>query len=311
MRRAPTRERTAGGRPSRWLAAALVLAGWTVLTGCGGATHTRALTVVASTDVWGSVARAIAARHVTVKSILSGADIDPHSYEASPADAAALADASLVVFNGGGYDKWVTDVLAQHRDTKAVDAYSFLPNDGQPRNEHVFYDLNVAKSVAATVADRLASIDPANAGDYRANAAAFARDADSIAGSERALASSYPNASVVETEPVPFYLLKASGLVNRTPPPFEAAIENETDPAPADMAAVLDMINRRQVSALLINPQTTTSAINPLRDAARRSGVPVTEVTETLPSGTDYLTWQHNTVNQLLTALHASQPAKP
>jgi zinc/manganese transport system substrate-binding protein len=30
-------------------------------------------------------------------------------------------------------------------------------------------------------------------------------------------------------------------------------------------------------------------------------------VTETLPSGTDYLTWQRNTVNQLLAALRSSR----
>ena len=54
------------------------------------------------------------------------------------------------------------------------------PN-GEPPDEHVFYDLNVAKSVAAAIADRLAAIDPANAADYRANAAEFGRGADAIA----------------------------------------------------------------------------------------------------------------------------------
>ena len=90
-------------------------------------------------------------------------------------------------------------------------------------------------------------------------------------------------------------------------PAFSSANENETDPAPSDMAAVLDLINHRQVSALLVNPQTSTPAIDGLQDAARRAGVPVTMVTETLPSGTDYLTWQRDTVNQLLAALRSSR----
>ncbi|OBJ30676.1 metal ABC transporter solute-binding protein, Zn/Mn family [Mycobacterium colombiense] len=306
-----TRQRTAKARTAaarRWLAAALVLTGGAILTACGGTAHSRAISVVASTDVWGSVARAVAGPHVAVKSILSGADIDPHSYEVSPADAAAIADAALVVFNGGGYDAWVDGVLARHPDAKQVDAYSFL-DGGQPRNEHVFYDLTVAKSVAVTIADRLATLDPANAADYRANAAAFGREADSIAGAEHAIATTHPNTAVVATEPVAFYLLQASGLANRTPPTFEAAIENETDPAPADMAAVLDLVNRRQVAAVLINPQTSTTAVNGLRDAARHAGVPVTDVSETLTDGTDYLTWQRNTVNQLQTALQSSGPA--
>lgn len=55
-------------------------------------------------DVWGSVARAVTGGHVPVKSILTGAHADPHSYQASPADAAAIVDAELVIYNGGGYD---------------------------------------------------------------------------------------------------------------------------------------------------------------------------------------------------------------
>lgn len=53
------------------------------------------------------------------------------------------------------------------------------------------------------------------------------------------------------------------------------------------MAAVLDMIAGREVAALLVNPQTPTAATDELQVAARRAGVPITELTETLPSGTD------------------------
>jgi zinc/manganese transport system substrate-binding protein len=299
---------------SRPLAAALLLAAWAVLTGCAGAAHPRAATVVASTDVWGSVARAVTGRHVAVTSILRGADTDPHSYQATPSDAAAIADAALVVYNGGGYDPWVDQVLDRHRSVASVDASSFATtgtNGGQPPNEHVFYDLSVAKSVASSIADRMTAIDPGNAADYRANAAEFCRGADAIAISEHSIASAYPDTGVLATEPVGYYLMAASGLVNRTPPAFTAANENETDPSPADMASVLDLIDHRQVAALIVNPQTSTAAITGVENAARRAGVPVTEVTETLPDGIDYLTWQRRTVDHLLAALRANRSATP
>jgi zinc/manganese transport system substrate-binding protein len=304
------------GSAARWRSAVFV---WLIgaaaltasLTGCGtgGAEHPGATTVVASTDVWGSVASAVAGGHVAVKSILTGANADPHTYAASPSDAAAITDAALVVYNGGGYDPWVDRVLAAHPAINSIDAYSLLGTtpDRQPPDEHVFYDLAVAKTVAATIADRLASIDPGHAADYRTNAAAFGRAADAIANSERAIATTYPAAAVVATEPVVYYLLIASGLINRSPVAFTVANENDHDPAPADMASVLDLIEGRQVSALLITPQTSTPATNDLQAAARRAGVPVTEVTETLPGGTDYLTWQRNTVNQLAAALQSGR----
>jgi zinc/manganese transport system substrate-binding protein len=311
------RRRPTSGKPLRWhCTVAAILIGSTMLTGltgCGtsGGAHPNAGAIVASTDVWGSVARAVAKSHLVVRAILSGAATDPHSYQATPSDAAAIADAALVVYNGGGYDRWVEQVLERHPGIKSIGAYSLLepanyPSGGPP-DEHVFYDLNVAKSVAALIADRLAIIDPANAADYRANAAEFCRGADAIAISEHAIATNYPAAGVIATEPVGHYLIAASGLINRTPPAFTAANENETDPSPADMASVLDLINHRQVAALLVNPQTSSAATNGLKDAARRAGVPVAEVTETLPPGTDYLTWQRNTVNQLLAALRTSR----
>jgi len=280
--------------------------------GCSGGGPAGGTAVVASTDVWGSVARAVAGTRLAVTSLLNGTDKDPHSYQPSPSDAAALTDAALVVYNGGGYDPWVDTVLAGHPDVTRVQAVTFATRSaGRPPNEHVFYDVGVAKAVATAIADRLAAIDSANADSYRANAGAFGRDTDDIAASERAIATAYAGVGVIVTEPVAHYLVEATGLIDRTPAALTAATENETDPSPADMAVVLDLINGHQAAAVLFNPQTATPAINKLREAARRAGVPVVEVTETLPAGTDYLTWQRATVSRLLAALRSGGAARP
>ena len=81
-----------------------------------------------------------------------------------------------------------------------------------------------------------------------------------------------------------------------TPEGFASAVEEGDDPSPADVAAMLDLINTRQVSALVFNPQTETAATKQIEDAARQASLPVVTVTETLPQGTDYLTWQRETV---------------
>jgi zinc/manganese transport system substrate-binding protein len=265
--------------------------------------HDAAATVVASTDVWGSVASAVAGGHATVKSIVTSAVDDPHSFEASPAEAAEIADASLVVYNGGGYDHWVDDVLANHPDVANVDAYSLLNTSAQPANEHVFYDPATAKAVASKIADRLAEVDSGHADAYRANAAEFGKQADEIAASERAIGQAHPGAAVVATEPVAHYLMVNAGVTDKTPEGFSSAIEEDTDPSPADLAAMLDLINTRQVSALLYNPQTQTDVTKQIEDAARGATIPVVTVTETLPEGTDYLAWQRQTAEQLASQL--------
>ncbi len=302
-------------RNCRFIAAVVLVAAAT-LSACGnadkngGAANAGMPTVVASTDVWGSVVQAVAGDHAKVTSIVNSAAADPHSFEASPADAASIADASLVVYNGGGYDHWVDDVLAAHPGVASVDAYSLLnpgPGEPQPANEHVFYDLDTAKAVATEVGDRLAGTDPAHAADYRANAQTFNRGADAVQQIERAMRSTHPGAAVVATEPVAHYLLVTAGLTDKTPPGFASAIEQDTDPAPVDVAAMLDVIKNREVAAVVFNEQTVTPVTKQVQAAAQAAGISVVGVSETLPAGADYLTWQRDTADRLAAALQQNR----
>lgn len=283
----------------------IALSALTALTiaacGQGDTSHsTGSPRVVATTNVWGSVATAVAGGHADVKAILTNDAADPHSFEASPADAAAIADATLVVINGGGYDHWADDVLKDHKNVTTVDAYSLLPHSAAGEaNEHVFYNMAVAKAAATKIADDLAGSDPAHADAYRSNAAEFGKKTDEIAATEHAIGQKHPGAAVVSTEPVAHYLLSASGVIDRTPHGFAAAAEEGHDPAPADVAAVLDLINGHQVDALVVNKQTETAVTKQLQDAARKAALPIVEVTETLPAGQDFLTWQRQTAEAL------------
>lgn len=281
---------------------------------CGSApspTPSGTPTVVASTDVWGSVASAVAGSHATVHSIVNSAAADPHSYEASASDAAAIVDANLVVYNGGHYDQWADDILLAHQGITTVNAYALTPKqpDGEQPNEHVFYDLATAKAVASSIADHLATDDPANAGAYRDNAAAFGKQADVIAAAETDIGRKHPGASVVATEPVAHYLLANAGITDRTPPSFASAVEEGDDPSPADVAAMLDLINGHQVSVVVLNAQTEGPITNQIKNAADEAGVPIVTVAETLQDGLDYLGWQRKTVQELADQLDRAPTA--
>jgi len=291
--------------------AALVAVG--TLSACAGGgpdTPTGPPAVVASSDVWGSVARSVAGPDARVSSIITGT-ADPHSFEPGPAAVAEMADAALVVFNGGGYDAWAADILEEHPDVVSVDAFTLLDpgavGEPEPANAHVFYELNTAKAVAGRIADALAGADPAHADGYRSRAADFGRQADAILERQRALRTEFPGRAVVATEPVAHYLLQAAGLRDRTPIGFTNAIEQDTDPAPVDIAAMLDLITGREVAALVFNDQTVTGATRRVREAADQAGVPVVAVTETLPDGTEYLPWQAGLTERLAAALRTAR----
>lgn len=281
-----------------------VALGALAVSACGSSPdHGQKVSIVASTSVWGSIATAVGGGHTQVRSIIDNPAEDPHSYDASPSDAAAIADAQLVVYNGGNYDHFVDAVLDQNVAVKWVNAFS-VGGHQAGSNPHVFYDLGTVAAVAGAIADQLAEIDPQHAADYRANAQKYTARVHEIADAERQIAVAHPGAAAIATENVAEYLETATGLIDKTPPNYYKAVDADADPAPADIAAVLDLVNSHGVQVVLANSQTETPVSQRIVDAATAAGVPVVRVSETLPPGTDFLSWQRETVDRLSAALH-------
>ena len=76
----------------------------------------------------------------------------------------------------------------------------------------------------------------------------------------------------------------AVGLEDLTPDGYRAAAANETDPAPADVHAFEEALRGGHVDVLIVNTQTEGSLPAQLRGVAEGAGVPVVEVTETMPA---------------------------
>jgi zinc/manganese transport system substrate-binding protein len=314
-------------------AAVAALAVLTV-AGCGSGTQAPAaappaedstLPVVASTNVYGSIVQAVGGDHVSVDSLIDDPAADPHSYESTPADAAAVAKARLVVVNGGGYDDFLSRLVESSGATPTVVDVADLSGlvtaeeqhaAGEPEgeehghgefNEHFWYSLPTVQKVATQVAADLGAADPADAAEFTANAQAFnARVAELITRAE-AIGKAQPGARVAVTEPVPGYLVQTAGLTDATPPEFTEAIEEDTDPPAAALQETLALFSGDPVRALILNAQTETPSTDQVRDAAQTAGVPVVEMTETLPEGaSDYADWMGGQIDALAGALGAT-----
>lgn len=279
-----------------------------VAAGCGGTDDAAAdssgkVAVVASTNVWGSVVQAVGGDDVSVTSLINNPSADPHSYESKPEDATLLTDAKLVVYNGGGYDDFFTKIFdASGSSAKKIDAYA-VSGHPEGENEHVWYEYATVKKVADKVAAELSAVDPANKDTYEANAKSFDGRVDGLVTKTEAL----PDGKVVATEPVAHYLLDTAGLTDSTPTEFSEAVEEETDPPIAVVAATTDLITNKQVVALVNNDQTETPVTKQLTDAAKTAGIPVINVSETLPEGvTDYVVWMTDQLDAMSGALSAA-----
>jgi zinc/manganese transport system substrate-binding protein len=296
------------------------------LAGCADDGADGSISVVASTNVWGSVVEAVAGPDADVTSIISDPSADPHSYESSPADAAAVIDADLVVFNGGGYDEFIEKILDGEPDKPTVEAFAALDSDAAhadhahehaadgheghdhgSTNEHVWYDMPTVQAVAEQIADALAELDPDRAADFHSRAEAFAGQLDGVTAITAQIAAQHPGAPVVQTEPIAYYLLQAADVQDVTPPELENAIEEGSDPSPNAVAQTRDLLASKSVRALVWNSQTQDKLTEEFRKVAQDNGIPVVPVSETLPEGTDFATWQTDNAQQLADALGGPQ----
>jgi zinc/manganese transport system substrate-binding protein len=289
------------------------------LAGCSstaGATSTAgttsgggAIRVVASTNVYGDIASKIGGNLVKVDSIISDPSQDPHSYEADAQVQLALSKAQVVIENGGGYDDFVDTLLKGANNPKAVvlnasdiSGYDQNPKNGQ-FNEHLWYDFPTMQKVVDRIAASLTTIDPSGSTAFAANAKKFTDSLTTLEADEASLKSSFAGEGAAITEPVPLYMLEASGLVNKTPAAFSKAIEDGTDVSPVVLKDTLALFNQGSVKLLAYNEQTSGPETEQVLAAAKSAGIAIIPVRETLPSGKDYLGWMTDTLAALKAAL--------
>jgi zinc/manganese transport system substrate-binding protein len=306
-------------------------------TAGAGECPTTPVNVVVSVDQWGDIVSELGGQCANVTTVLASSAVDPHDYEPAPSDAAKFEGAQLVVINGGHYDEWAAKLAASSApDAPVVDALAVsggeaghegeaghghegeeqghegeapAPEGGEDGHEgeanpHVWYNPSAVTGVADAVTAEFGKLAP-DAAEYfdqrRADFTETLKPYDDLIDKIKANASGKTYAA---TESVFDDMAAAVGLTNRTPQGYQLSSANETDPSPADLDAFLRLLGDRGVDVLIYNTQTEGSVPEQIRAAAEGAGVPVVNVTETVPPGTQsFEAWQVDQLNALAKAL--------
>ncbi len=277
-----------------------------LLTGCAGGQPTHGvLHVVASTNVYGNIARQLGGRDAIVTSVLSDPSADPHLFEPGTRVGLEVAQANIVVQNGVGYDAFMQrlEAASPAHSRTVVTIGDVLGVHGADANPHLWYDVPRLPTIAAAIERSFTTADPRHARAYRLRLNRFDASLAPLRQAVAEIARQFAGVAVAYTEPVPGYLLAAAGLRNIAPPAFTRAIEDGTEPAPAAVAAMTHLMTDRKVRVLLYNDQTVSPITSRVRSAARAAGVPVIGVSETLPPHTTFQAWQVAQVETLRAAL--------
>lgn len=325
--------------PHRLLALPVVLAaGALALSGCAqgevdAGDGDGTITVVASTSVYGSIAEAIGGDHVSVVSIVTSSAQDPHSYEASAQDQLEVSRGDLLVENGGGYDAFMSTLIAgadseapvitaaeyahdwpgddDHSDDHADDHDDHADDDHghddhdhiEGFNEHVWYDPHTMEHLAESIAEELSALDPDNAATFSANAETFSEGIHELEEALAAIEAEHAGEEVFVTEPVAGYLVQAAGLSDVAPSAFSEAVEEGQDVPPATLLEAQNLLRGGDVTVVIVNAQTGGAETDAVIADAEAQSIPVVEMAETLPDGLTYLEWMTQNVDALAVAL--------
>jgi zinc/manganese transport system substrate-binding protein len=270
------------------------------------ADSTASIVAVGAENEYANVIGQIGGKYVHVTAIESNPNTDPHSFEASASVAQVVGSAQLVVQNGLGYDTFMNKIeaAAPNAKRKVIDAQSLLGLPASTPNPHLWYDPTTMPAVAKEVAKDLSALQPAHAAYFTANATSFDHALQPWLQAIAKFKAAFPAAAVATTEPVSDYMLRAAGTRNLTPFAFQADIMNGVDPSPQYVSLQNSLFTKHKVKVFVYNQQVTDSLTQSFLATARKAGIPVVGVYETMPTpGYDYQSWMLAEVNALQKAL--------
>ena len=263
--------------------------------------------VVAGENFWGSLISQLGGTHTQVLSIVTDPNADPHEYESNSANAQAIANASLVIVNGAGYDDWALKLIsaANNPNQKVLNVADLLGKH-QGSNPHFWYSpLYVNETVKAMYSD-LVAIDPTDTTYYTQQYATLNSSLGEYNSRISEIRAQFAGTRVASTESIFEYLANATGLDLVSPPAFMEAVAEGNDPSAQSVVQFQQLIQNGNVSVLVYNAQTVTPLTQNIKAMAAAKGIPIVAVTETIqPPDVTFQIWMNAELISLQNALNA------
>ncbi len=245
-----------------------------LLTGCDGPAGTDGVQVVTTTTVLGDVVRNVVGDDADVE-VLIPLGADPHDYQASSRQVAALSEADLVVVNGLLLEEGLGDVLDAVRGDGAnilelAPLLSPLPFGDEAADPHVWLDPIRMGEAARLISAELAALEPTV--DWSVRADAYANELLAADQQIQAVLAGIPadrRKLVTNHDALDYFAARYDFEVVGTVIPGGSTL---ADPSSAELAALVELIRLHEVTAIF----TETTEPSALADAvAAESGIDV------------------------------------
>lgn len=273
---------------------AILMVGVT-LSACSAAPTTKhadnRIHVVATLGFYGEAAKAILGDRGQVTTVINSPSIDAESYEPDVKTAKKVAKADVVIENGLGYDSWMDRVVAANDDaqTKKL-TIGTLMGKKTGDNPHLWTDPTTMVKVTRHLVAQFSKLEPKHAAEFKRRGAAYEKQLRILPQLAAQLAKHSNRQKVAVSEPVFDFALSAMGY-RISDGHFAQSIEEDSDPTPADITKLQNQIKHRQIAFFVENTQNTSKNVTAMVNLAKKYGIPIVKVTETMPTNQSYRTW--------------------
>jgi ABC-type Zn uptake system ZnuABC Zn-binding protein ZnuA len=222
------------------------------------------LRVLATTSIVGDVVRQVGDDAIDLK-VLLPLSADPHSFQATPRDLAAAADAHVIFANGAGLEQFLDKMLKNAGGNAAV----IYVSDGIPLRRlaaeqsnqdeqagddpHTWFSPAGVKIWVDNITRALSGLDPAHAADYQARAQSYGQALDQLdAWIKEQVAQIPPEKRILVTDHLTFgYFADRYGFrqVGAVIPSFSSA----SQPSAQEMAQLENAIRQHGVKAVFVS----------------------------------------------------------
>ena len=221
------------------------------------------LRVVATTSIAGDVVQNVGGGLIDL-TVLMPPGADPHSFEPTPQDVAAVADAHVLFANGAGLEEFLEPLLESAGEGVAVVPVSYgiellqlgeeagAEHHQRGADPHTWFDPNNVIVWTRNIAHVLSTLDPGSAEMYEANAEAYAAELERLDGWIREQLAQVPeeNRKLVTDHASFGYFAQRYGFeqVGSVFPGYSTLAE----PSAQELAALEDAILEFEVQAIFV-----------------------------------------------------------
>jgi zinc transport system substrate-binding protein len=200
-------------------------------------------------------------------SVMVPAGIEPHDWEPTPRNIADAENADLIVYNGAGFESWVSriDAKAAVDTSMGIELMEGAAHEEEEEGEeheeesgldpHIWLDPILAKKQVEAIRDGLVQADPANTDYYMQNAERYLGELDSLDAMVRAELSNCEKSDFIAFHNAFSYFANRYGLTQHS----VQGLSPEGDIPPQRITEITELANELGIEVIyaeeLVDPR--------------------------------------------------------